>query len=136
MGNGWQSGQGGGSWGARRDLTARQENEIETCLTCPLPECVWCDKKLETMLCPLEQAKERRRKRRDVERLIAAWWEVTNPILDCDLSSSAQWKVERIKARGNRALVRKSARRGWSVREVERGTDCQELLDQGWSYVR
>ena len=73
-----------GGWGETQTLTPRQQAEIETCINCSLPECVYVDRDLEFTLCPLEREKEaqkqaaaKRRNRRDVKELIAAWWEAT-----------------------------------------------------------
>ena len=79
--------QGPGGWGETQTLTARQQAEIETCINCSLPECVYMDRELEFTLCPIERAKEaqrwaaaKRRNRRDVEDLIAAWWRSTGHV--------------------------------------------------------
>ena len=74
-----------GSWGAVADLTDRQQAEIDTCINCPLRECVHVDCDLDKMLCPIERehkaqqlVAEKRRNMRDVQELISAWWEATS----------------------------------------------------------
>jgi hypothetical protein len=69
----WDREEGIGGWGYRTRLTENQRAEIDTCLDCPLPDC----RTVDSPKCPLNRTERVRRTKRDVERLIAAWWEAT-----------------------------------------------------------
>lgn len=55
-------------------FSEEKQDEISICLSCPLPDC----KGIESPECPLWQEQQRERKKRDVQRLISAWWAKTS----------------------------------------------------------
>jgi len=73
MGYEWDREESVGGWGYRMELTTAQQAEIDTCLSCPLPDC----KGIESPKCPLWQDRQWGRKKRDMQRLISAWWAKT-----------------------------------------------------------